>query len=97
MCLAERRHTSRVPVVRPVRSGGGCVYALLEHAQTHSSLAEVTAEGGEVEDGSAEPVEVGDDELLVGWTKTFADPRRCAALVDRLTLGVEEGWCRSWR
>ncbi|WP_410625724.1 ATP-binding protein [Amycolatopsis sp. cmx-8-4] len=27
------------------------------------------------------------NESFAGWTKTFADPRLCAAIVDRLTFG----------
>jgi DNA replication protein DnaC len=27
------------------------------------------------------------NESFSGWTKTFADPRLCAAIVDRLTFG----------
>ncbi len=29
--------------------------------------------------------ESGSDEPFSGWTKTFTDPRLCAAIVDRLT------------
>ncbi|GAB2766351.1 hypothetical protein GCM10027072_76460 [Streptomyces bullii] len=30
---------------------------------------------------------VASNESFSGWTKTFADPRLCAAIVDRLTFG----------
>jgi hypothetical protein len=33
---------------------------------------------------SAAPTPVG---TSIGWTKTFTDPRLCAAIVDRLTFG----------
>jgi DNA replication protein DnaC len=32
-------------------------------------------------------VAIASNESFGGWTKTFTDPRLCAALVDRLTLG----------
>ena len=32
-------------------------------------------------------VAIGSNESFSGWTKTFADPRLCAAIVDRLTFG----------
>ncbi len=32
-------------------------------------------------------VEIASDESFSGWTKTFTDPRLCAAIVDRLTFG----------
>ena len=35
--------------------------------------------------GSA--VAIASNEPLSGWTKTFTDPRLCAAIVDRLTYG----------
>ncbi len=37
---------------------------------------------------------IASNESFSGWTKTFADPRLCAAIVDRLTFGgniVETG------
>lgn len=30
---------------------------------------------------------IASDESFGGWTKAFPDPRRCAAIVDRLTFG----------
>ncbi|MET8997159.1 ATP-binding protein [Amycolatopsis sp. NPDC004169] len=30
---------------------------------------------------------IASNESFAGWTKTFTDPRLCAAIVDRLTLG----------
>ena len=33
------------------------------------------------------PVAIASNESFGGWTKTFTDPRLCAAIVDRLTLG----------
>ena len=35
--------------------------------------------------GSA--IAVSSNESFSGWTKTFTDPRLCAAIVDRLTFG----------
>jgi len=32
-------------------------------------------------------VAIASNELFGGWTKTFTDPRLCAAIVDRLTFG----------
>jgi DNA replication protein DnaC len=32
-------------------------------------------------------VAIASNESFVGWTKTFTDPRLCAAIVDRLTFG----------
>ncbi len=32
-------------------------------------------------------VDVASNESFGGWTKTFTDPRLCAAIVDRLTFG----------
>jgi DNA replication protein DnaC len=32
-------------------------------------------------------VAIASNESFSGWTKTFADPRLCAAIVDRLTFG----------
>ncbi|MET8335765.1 ATP-binding protein [Streptosporangium canum] len=32
-------------------------------------------------------VAIASNETLSGWTKTFTDPRLCAAIVDRLTFG----------
>ncbi len=32
-------------------------------------------------------VAIASNELFSGWTKTFTDPRLCAAIVDRLTFG----------
>jgi len=32
-------------------------------------------------------VAIGSNESFGGWTKTFTDPRLCAAIVDRLTFG----------
>ena len=31
-------------------------------------------------------IAIASNESFSGWTKTFADPRRCAAIVDRLTF-----------
>jgi hypothetical protein len=31
-------------------------------------------------------IAIASDEPFSGWTKTFTDPRLCAAVVDRLTL-----------
>ena len=39
-------------------------------------------------------VAIASNESFSGWTKTFTDPRLCAAIVDRLTFGgniVETG------
>jgi hypothetical protein len=33
------------------------------------------------------PVAIASNESFSGWTKTFTDPRLCAAIVDRLTFG----------
>ena len=30
---------------------------------------------------------IASNEAFSGWTKTFTDPRLCAAIVDRLTFG----------
>ena len=32
-------------------------------------------------------VAIASNEAFSGWTKTFTDPRLCAAIVDRLTYG----------
>ncbi|GAB7052371.1 AAA family ATPase (fragment) [Frankia canadensis] len=32
-------------------------------------------------------VAIASNEAFSGWTKTFTDPRLCAAIVDRLTFG----------
>ena len=32
-------------------------------------------------------VAIASNESFSGWTKTFTDPRLCAAIVDRLTFG----------
>src|SRR6185369_11513181 len=32
-------------------------------------------------------VAIASNEAFSGWTKTFADPRLCAAIVDRITFG----------
>ncbi|OJG04150.1 transposase [Pseudonocardia autotrophica] len=32
-------------------------------------------------------VAIASSESFAGWTKTFTDPRLCAAIVDRLTFG----------
>ena len=32
-------------------------------------------------------VAIASNESFSGWTKTFTDPRMCAAIVDRLTFG----------
>ena len=32
-------------------------------------------------------VAIASNESFTGWTKTFTDPRLCAAIVDRLTFG----------
>ncbi len=32
-------------------------------------------------------VDIASNESFSGWTKTFTDPRLCAAIVDRLTFG----------
>lgn len=32
-------------------------------------------------------VAIASNESVSGWTKTFTDPRHCAAMVDRLTFG----------
>lgn len=32
-------------------------------------------------------IAIASNESFSGWTKTFADPRLCAAIVDRLTFG----------
>lgn len=32
-------------------------------------------------------VAIASNESFAGWTKTFTDPRLCAAIVDRLTFG----------
>ncbi len=34
-----------------------------------------------------ESVAIASNESFSGWTKTFTDPRLCAAIVDRLTFG----------
>jgi DNA replication protein DnaC len=33
-------------------------------------------------------VAIASNESFSGWTKTFTDPRLCAAIVDRLTFGA---------
>lgn len=33
-------------------------------------------------------VAIASNESFAGWTKTFTDPRLCAAIVDRLTFGA---------
>jgi hypothetical protein len=44
--------------------------------------------GAEADVGAVEAGEFGDAQSgLDGWTKTFTDPRLCAAIVDRLTFG----------
>lgn len=32
-------------------------------------------------------IAIASNESFAGWTKTFTDPRLCAAIVDRLTYG----------
>jgi DNA replication protein DnaC len=32
-------------------------------------------------------IAIASNEAFSGWTKTFTDPRLCAAIVDRLTFG----------
>ena len=33
-------------------------------------------------------VAIASNESFSGWTKTFTDPRLCAAIIDRLTFGA---------
>ena len=33
-------------------------------------------------------IAIASNEAFSGWTKTFTDPRLCAAIVDRLTFGA---------
>lgn len=44
-------------------------------------------------------VAIASNESFSGWTKTFTDPRLCAAIVDRLTFGghIIETGSRSYR
>ena len=37
--------------------------------------------------GKTGHVAIASNESFSGWTKTFTDPRLCAAIVDRLTFG----------
>ncbi|CAM5647720.1 DNA replication protein DnaC OS=Streptomyces griseomycini OX=66895 GN=FHS37_006852 PE=4 SV=1 [Streptomyces griseomycini] len=37
--------------------------------------------------GALHSVAIASNESFSGWTKTFTDPRLCAAIVDRLTFG----------
>jgi DNA replication protein DnaC len=37
--------------------------------------------------GGKASVAIASNESFSGWTKTFTDPRLCAAIVDRLTYG----------
>ena len=36
---------------------------------------------------SPSAITIASNESFAGWTKTFTDPRLCAAIVDRLTYG----------
>jgi DNA replication protein DnaC len=42
-------------------------------------------------------VAIASDESFSGWTRTFTDPRLCAAIVDRRTFGGNMSRCKSVR
>jgi len=55
----------------------------------HSGFEVVIADfaSGYAEREEKASVGIASNEAFSGWTKTFTDPRLCAAIVDRLTFG----------
>ena len=65
----------------PVEGGGELGYMEL-HRRGAELLFQVLTEREE-----KNCVAIASNESFSGWTKTFTDPRLCAAIVDRLTFG----------
>uniref|UniRef100_UPI0035ABE1E7 ATP-binding protein n=1 Tax=Streptomyces sioyaensis TaxID=67364 RepID=UPI0035ABE1E7 len=58
--------------------------AALPDVETHLVLSRWARTTVELETGHS--VAIASNESFGGWTKTFTDPRLCAAIVDRLTF-----------
>ncbi len=86
----KQRHTARRVLARLVDEHqlGELTYSSVRDyvAKRRPQIAE---EAGQVltEREEKNSVAIASNESFSGWTKTFTDPRLCAAIVDRLTFG----------